>query len=78
MDEATLIRMANQIAAFFAVQGHDTAVQGIANHIRSFWEPRMRRGLYGLADKAGTGLEPLVHDAVALLRRTDKVGADRA
>jgi hypothetical protein len=43
MDDTTLVRMANQIAAFFHASGHDAGVKGTAGHIRSFWDPRMRR-----------------------------------
>lgn len=75
MDDATLVRMANQIADFFAAQGHDEAVQGIAGHIRSFWDPRMRKGLYACVDRGGQGLNPLVLDAVVALRRTDQAAA---
>ncbi|MET0905578.1 MAG: formate dehydrogenase subunit delta, partial [Tardiphaga sp.] len=38
-----LIYMANQIGDFFASQGHDHAVAGIAEHIKKFWDPRMRK-----------------------------------
>ena len=37
-----LVYMANQIGKFFASQGRDKAVPGIADHIRKFWDPRMR------------------------------------
>ncbi len=73
MDDADLVRMANQIAAFFAAQGHDEAVSGIAAHIRSFWEPRMRKGLYALVDAGGDGLAALVIEAVVQLRASDMV-----
>jgi hypothetical protein len=37
-----LVYMANQIGKFFASQGEDQAVAGIANHLRKYWDPRMR------------------------------------
>jgi len=44
MDARKLIRMANDIAAFFAAEpDRKVAVTGVANHIVRFWEPRMRR-----------------------------------
>ncbi len=73
MDSAMIVRMANQIADFFAAQGHDDAVAGIAGHIRSFWEPRMRRALYDLVDGGGAHLHPLVRDAAEALRKTETV-----
>ena len=75
MDDATLIRMANQIADFFAASGHDEAVKGIAGHIRNFWDPRMRRALYGLVDAGGHELNPLAKDAAVALRQTDQAMA---
>ena len=45
MENRDMIRMANQIAAFFEAYPRAEAVDGIAKHIRSFWTPRMRRRL---------------------------------
>lgn len=42
MDESRLIYMANQIARNFAAQGEDEAVAATADHIRKFWDPRMK------------------------------------
>jgi formate dehydrogenase subunit delta len=75
MDEATLVRMANQIASFFVAHGHDAAVSGIAGHIRSFWDPRMRRALYACLDAGGAGLDGLVVEAAAELRMSERANA---
>ena len=40
-----LIRMANQIAAFFKSYPEEEARTGIAEHIASFWTPKMRSRL---------------------------------
>ncbi len=41
-----LIRLANRIGLFFeALPERDEGLQGIAEHLRRFWEPRMRRAL---------------------------------
>ncbi|RQR21294.1 formate dehydrogenase, partial [Burkholderia sp. Bp9143] len=46
MDNGHLIDMANQIGAFFeSMPDREEALSGIAEHIRRFWEPRMRRAL---------------------------------
>ena len=46
MHTDTLIQMANQIGAFFeAMPDREEALEGIAMHIKRFWEPRMRRWL---------------------------------
>ncbi len=60
-----LVYMANQIASFFAAQGEAKAVPAIADHIKRFWDPEMRRKFLGLADHAQ--LHPLVRKAVALI-----------
>src|SRR6516164_10879630 len=53
-----LIYMANQIGKFFQNQGHDKAVPGIAEHIRKFWDPRMRKAIFAHLDAGGAGLDP--------------------
>ena len=40
-----LIYMANQIGRFFASQGEAAAVAGTAEHVRKFWDPRMRAAI---------------------------------
>ena len=60
--------MANQIGVFFASQKHQDAVIGIADHLRTFWDPRMRATITGHVDDAGIGLDPLVRAAVLRLR----------
>lgn len=42
MDSATLIRMANQIAANLAAQGDAVAIAETHQHIVDFWDPRMK------------------------------------
>ncbi len=61
-----LIRMANQIGAFFeAMPDHAQAVEGIAQHIKNFWEPRMRRELLMHLDAHGLGsLKAIVAEAL--------------
>jgi formate dehydrogenase subunit delta len=63
-----LVYMANQIGKFFHSQGRDKAVPGIAEHIRKFWDPRMRKTILAHLDAGGAGLDPEVRDAVAALR----------
>lgn len=61
------VRMANQIASFFAAYPHDEAVSGVLGHIKDFWEPRMRTALKAYVAEGGQGLEPLVVEAVGQL-----------
>jgi formate dehydrogenase subunit delta len=67
--DADLIRMANQIAAFYVAYPHDEGLSGVKQHIKDFWEPRMRRAFDALIAKGGQGLSPLALEAgQALLR----------
>lgn len=63
-----LIYMANQIAAFFAAQGHDKAVAGVADHLNRFWDPHMRKRFLALAPDRKAEMDPLVAEAVAKVR----------
>jgi len=65
--EDKLVRMANQIGQFFQSQPHDEAVAGIADHLRSFWTPKMRRQIADHAVAGGAGLDPLTLEAVRRL-----------
>ncbi len=68
MIAARLIHDANQIALYFAAYPHDEAVAGIADHIRKFWDPRMRADLRAMLDKDEAGLHVLVRQAGEKLR----------
>jgi formate dehydrogenase subunit delta len=70
MSPDRLIYMANQIGKFFESQGQDKAVPGIAEHIRKFWDPRMRKAILAHLDAGGAGLYPEVREAIATLRDT--------
>jgi formate dehydrogenase subunit delta len=61
--------MANQIGSFFKSQGHDKAVPGITDHIRKFWDPRMRKAILAHLDAGGAGLDPNVRDALEALKK---------
>jgi len=69
MSPDRLIYMANQIGKFFNSQGADKAVPGIAEHIKKFWDPRMKSAILAHLDKGGEGLEPSVRDAIATLKK---------
>jgi formate dehydrogenase subunit delta len=65
MQSSDLIRMANQIAAYFEPYPKQEALDGIAMHIHNFWEPRMRNALKAHLDEGGDGLSPLFLEAMA-------------
>jgi formate dehydrogenase subunit delta len=65
MDVDNLVRMANRIGEFFAsMPDGDAARDDIAQHLRRFWEPRMRRAIVARVDGGGDGLSEIVLDAI--------------
>ena len=66
MDVNNLVHMANRIGEFFqAMPDHAEAVDGVATHIRKFWEPRMRQALFEAVDAgAADSLLPVVREAL--------------
>ena len=73
MNSAHLVRMANQIGAFFeAMPDREQAVRDVADHLRRSWDPRMRTQLMAaLGGAEEANLKPLVRDAVKALGRAD-------
>ena len=71
MDIHHLVKMANGIGDFFAAEPDKArAAKGVADHIRNFWEPRMRREIFEHIDKAsGEGLHELVLTALQTHRK---------
>ncbi|HXJ39462.1 MAG TPA: formate dehydrogenase subunit delta [Bryobacteraceae bacterium] len=63
----TMVHNANQIASFFASYPHDEAIAGIEDHLRKFWEPRMRKQIVAHVAAGGEGLSPLALEAVRRL-----------
>ena len=64
-----LVYMANQIGDFFKSYPHDQAVKGISEHIKKFWDPRMRKAIFAHLDAGGSGLDPNVRDALETLKK---------
>jgi formate dehydrogenase subunit delta len=64
-----LVYMANQIGKFFTSQGDADAVPGIADHLKKFWDPRMRAQILAHLDAGGEGLDPNVRSAVEKLKQ---------
>jgi len=62
-----LIHMANQIGSFFATQPRIDAAAAVADHLRKFWDPRMRAAIIAHAAQGGGDLAPHVREAVRLL-----------
>jgi formate dehydrogenase subunit delta len=61
-----LVRMANQIAQFFAPYPEDEAMESVRDHLAKFWTPTMRRDLMTIVsdDTQGQTVHPLVLGAL--------------
>lgn len=67
MQVERLVMMANQIGAYFKSQPGGAPEKPIADHLRRFWDPRMRREIIAHVEQGGAGLDPIVLKAVRLL-----------
>ena len=50
-----------------AIQITSEAVEEIANHLRNFWEARMRGEIVDYVENGGNDLSPLVREAVSFI-----------
>ncbi len=66
MEVQRLVKLANDIGTFFESEKDPAkGAEGVASHIRMFWDPRMRRELLvHLDENDGEGLRPLVLEAL--------------
>ncbi|MBI5853302.1 MAG: formate dehydrogenase subunit delta [Planctomycetes bacterium] len=65
MNPQKLVKMANEIAAFFEAEpDRKVVLEGIANHLKRFWDPRMRRELLAHFQRGGEGLRDSVREAL--------------
>lgn len=69
-----LVYMANQIGKFFTSQGHDQAVAGTLDHIKKFWDRRMREAIVAHLASGGRGLDPSVRQAIEQLKEVKPRG----
>ena len=68
MSPDKLVMMANQIGKFFVAQTNMDAVAMIADHLKKFWDPRMRQAIVAHLEAGGAGLDTPVRDAVMRLK----------
>lgn len=78
MDNRDLVRMANQITAFFSPYPKSEALDGIGKHIHLFWDPRMRDQMKDYIDKGGADLDALFLEAAAEYFKGPKTPAVKA
>jgi formate dehydrogenase subunit delta len=66
VDALKLVKMANEIAAFFEAEpDRAAAIEGVAGHLKRFWDPRMRREIVQWVDERnGEGLNELAAAAI--------------
>jgi formate dehydrogenase subunit delta len=70
MDNNNLIKMANNIGAFFQSEpDREQAITGILQHIRNFWEPRMRSQIISHVEHGGEDLIDIVAEAIKRLAK---------
>lgn len=68
MEISNLIKMANNIGAFFKSEPDRVlAVNGVHQHMQNFWEPRMRSQIIEYSQQDGSELMDIVLDAVKQL-----------
>lgn len=63
----SVIRMANQIARNLEVHGEEEAIAETAEHIRLFWDPRMKAQAFALLAEPDCGFSKEARAALALL-----------
>jgi formate dehydrogenase subunit delta len=63
-----LVQMANDIGNFFRAEPQrETAIAGIANHIKNYWTRRMREKLLAQLEHGDAGLDELPREALRQL-----------
>jgi formate dehydrogenase subunit delta len=68
MSPKNMVHQANQVALFFASYPRDEAVAGVTDHLRKYWERRMRQQIVQYVDQGGGGLHELALEAVKRLK----------
>lgn len=68
-----MVHMVNQIALNFGAYPHDDAVNRTVNHLKMFWERRMKQQLYEYVDAGAAGMNEVALEAAKKLRALDAV-----
>jgi len=71
-----LVTMANDIANFFR-SGSDpgAGARNVADHLRRYWAPPMRKQIIAHFDAGGSGLSDRAREGVALLERASSASS---
>ena len=78
MSADKLVMMANQIGRFFMPQPGAHAVEAIADHLKRYWDPRMRLAIVEHVAAGGKGLDEPVRLAVGRLKEAGSKAAVEA
>ena len=65
--QPAVVRMADDIARNLPHLSEEERTKAVANHLRSFWDPRMRDQLKAIVAADPEAVEPVVRGAAALL-----------
>ena len=68
-----MVHMVNQIALNFGAYPHDDAVNRTVEHLKMFWERRMKQQLYEYVDGGAAGMNEVALEAAKKLRTLDAV-----
>lgn len=72
MNIQRLVAMVNDISQYFAAEPDPVAgAAGVADHLRRFWEPGMRKQIVAHLAAGGEGLLPLAKKGVERLTQID-------
>ncbi len=63
-----MVHMANQIAVFFASYPKEEAVAAVTDHLKKFWEKRMRKQIVEYVANGDGGLHEIALEAVRRLQ----------
>ena len=79
MNIERLVTMVNDISHYFAADpDHAVGAASIADHLKRFWEPGMRKSIVVHLVAGGDGLEPLAKMGVEKLAELDRKSAEVA
>ena len=70
MNADRLVQMVNDIGAYFHSEpDRVAAVSGIVNHLKRFWDPRMRKKIIAHYESGAIGLSELANEAIRQLAK---------
>lgn len=73
MNIERLVAMVNDIGRYFSAEPDEAVgVAGVADHLKRFWEPGMRRQIVMHLADGGAGLDPLAKLGVERLAEMDR------